>query len=274
MPREIRNWLRSPSGTAHWLWDEARFAAGVREEIQMRPGWMIKSHPAAYRCAYSLQDYDPEQVEEFDSFIREVTPGMVLFDIGAHFGLFSLAALHYGGPEAFAVAVDPSPIATRFMTIQARLNHLVDRFRIIEASVSDKDGWQEMIAVGVQASGYYVLPGKQDRGEATKTISVTLDQLVVDEKVKPTHIKIDVEGYEAAVLRGGRTLLSGESAPILFLELHNEIVSDAGEDPAETLSILKELGYTVYALSGTRISDEEILSKPLIRVVCRKSHNH
>ena len=81
----------------------------------MRPGWLITCHPAAYRCAYHLQINDPEQVLEFDNFIDNSFQGMVLFDVGAHFGLFSLAALHYGGPGSRAIAVDPSPIAVRFL---------------------------------------------------------------------------------------------------------------------------------------------------------------
>lgn len=83
---------------------------------------------------------------------------MILFDIGAHFGLFSLAALHYGGRDARAIAVDPSTVAVRFLKIQAGLNDAVDRLRIVEASVAAHTGRQDMVAVGVLANGFYVVP--------------------------------------------------------------------------------------------------------------------
>src|SRR4051794_32708229 len=109
IPRGIRNWVRSPTKSARWIWDEVRYASGQTQEVRVRPDWSLLCHPAAYRFAYYAQHADEEQVAEFDGFISTCRPGMVLFDIGAHFGLFSLAALHYGGIAARAVAVDPSP---------------------------------------------------------------------------------------------------------------------------------------------------------------------
>ena len=196
---------------------------------------------------------------------------MILFDIGAHFGLFSLACLHYGGPQARAVAVDPSPTAIRFLTVQAKLNQITDRLHIIQAAASDQIGWQSMVSVGVLASGYYVAPTKgHPASELSQTVSVTIDSMAEELKVTPTHIKIDVEGYEAAVLRGGRQILSRASAPILFIELHNEIVHQLGGNPAETLNLLRDYGYKTFTPDGLTIAGSEILSKPLIRIIARR----
>ena len=92
--------------------------------VQIRHGWSLVCHPAAQRFAYFAQNNDQDQIAEFDSFLREITPDAVLIDIGAHFGLFSLAVLHYGGPKAISVAVDPSPMAVRFIKTQAELNQV------------------------------------------------------------------------------------------------------------------------------------------------------
>jgi FkbM family methyltransferase len=271
VPRAVRNWARSPSVSARWAWDEVKFSSGVKKVIQMRPGWSLTCHPAAYRCAYFAQQSDPEQIAEFDCFINNSSAGMILFDIGAHFGLFSLASLHYGGPTARAVAVDPSPTATRFIAIQARLNRMTDRLHIIQAAVGEQTGRQSMVSVGVLASGYYVAP-KSDHpaSELSQAALVTLDSIADELKVIPTHIKIDVEGYEAAVLRGGRKILSQASAPILFIELHNEIVRESGGDPVESLILLRDYGYQTFTTDGLPIGDNEILSKPLIRLIAER----
>ena len=102
MPRRMRNWVRSPTRATRWVWNEALFGIGIRHRSEMRPGWFLVSHPSAYRFAYFAQQNDPDQVSEFDGFIDKCRPGMVLFDLGAHFGLFSLAALHYGGANSKA----------------------------------------------------------------------------------------------------------------------------------------------------------------------------
>ena len=87
------------------------------------------------------------------------TPGMVLFDLGAHFGLFSLAALHYGGANAQAVAIDASPVAERLIRIQAALNGVAERVTVIRACVCEHSGVRDMVAVGVLADGYFSAPG-------------------------------------------------------------------------------------------------------------------
>lgn len=158
---------------ARWLWDGVKFSLGKTSRVEMRPGWSIECHPTAYRCAYYAQNDDPEQAAEFDGFVNNLSPGAVLFDLGAHFGLFSLAALHYGGPTALAFAVDPSPVSVDFLNIQARLNHHQDRLCVIQAAVSDRVGSQGMLAAGVPASGYYVAPdANHPAGEQIETRSV------------------------------------------------------------------------------------------------------
>jgi FkbM family methyltransferase len=271
VPREVRNWLRSPIGSLGWAWAQAKYYAGGKSVLQIRPGWSLISHPAAFDFAYFAQSNDPDQVAEFDSFIREITDGAVLLDIGAHFGLFSLATLHYGGPTARAVAVDPSPLATGFIKKQAKLNDVSDRLQIVQAAVGNQIGWQPMISVGILSSGYFVQPSKDHpESELTQIPTTTLDKLAEDLALWPTHIKIDVEGQEFAVIEGGSKLLSHNNAPLLFIELHNEMVSKSGGSPGETLRLLRSFKYETFANNGERLNEREILDKPLIRIVAKR----
>jgi FkbM family methyltransferase len=269
-PRVLRNWLRSPGKSAEWVLNEAKYAAGVRREVEVRPGWRVRSHPSAYPYAYFNQTLDPEQAAEFDDFISACRPGMVLFDIGAHFGLFSLAALKFGGPDSLAVAVDPSPTAARMLKIQAKLNGAGERLQVVRAAVGERGGWQPMVATGVRGAGYFLAPSDHAGGELTRTRAVTLDQLAGDFGARPTHLKIDVEGAEASVLRGARSLLSRPGSPLVFIELHNEIVSARGDAPAETIEELKAHGYESFSAGGVPLSEASILSRPLIRITAAK----
>lgn len=270
-PRALRNWLRSPRKSAAWVLNEAKYAAGVRPEIEVRPGWRVRSHPSAYPYAYFNQTLDPEQAAEFDEFINACRPGMVLFDIGAHFGLFSLAALKFGGADSSALAVDPSPTAARIMRIQSRLNGAGGRMKVVRACVGERGGWLPMVATGVSGAGYFLSPSDHSGGELTPTPAVTLDQLAADFGARPTHLKIDVEGAEAAVLRGGRSLLARPEAPLVFIELHNEIVSARGDSPSEAVGLLKAFGYAKFSAGGSPVSEASILSRPLVRIVAGKT---
>jgi FkbM family methyltransferase len=267
VPRPLRNWLRSPSKSTQWLWDASRFYLGSTETLHLPPNWALICHPYAFRVAYQAQIADPEQREEFQNFVLQCSCNMFLLDIGAHFGIFSLAAAHFGGK---AIAIDPSPMATRMIARQATLNRLSDSIRIIQAAVTDKSGAVDMLSSGVFSDGYFKITQGRVKSELTRSQAITIDQLV-SQYGPPTHIKIDVEGQEAAVLRGGRKVLD-QYSPILFLELHNEMITSEGRDPNLTLNELVQLGYETFALDGDSLERDFILQNPLIRIVAARAN--
>src|SRR5262249_19806451 len=153
----------------------------------------------------------------------------------------------------------------------ARLNRVSDRLTALESSVGDRTGSQLMVAAGVLGAGYYVSPEKDHtRAELTLTPCTTLDGLAHKFQLRPTHVKVDVEGQELAVLRGSREILSRPDAPVLFLELHNQIVRSRQGDPGQTLDTLENLGYDTFTCSGIPLGRATILSGDLHRIVARK----
>ncbi|GAC1661049.1 MAG: hypothetical protein NVS9B4_12770 [Candidatus Acidiferrum sp.] len=180
---------------------------------------------------------------------------MLLFDIGAHFGVFSLAAAHFGGK---AVAADPSPIAARMIEVEAALNQCAGSIHILQTAVSEV-GAVSMLSSGVFSNGYF--QAAKGRSDTKETPATTIDQLTT-RFGKPTHIKIDVEGHEAEVLRGGRETLQ-RFAPLLFLELHNAIITSAGGDPVMVIQEVLSLGYELFGLDGQQ-APHDALTKPAI----------
>lgn len=244
LPRSLRNWARSPRATTALFWDELRHAAGLDIDVKMRPEWTVRAHPAALRQAYFAQLSDPDQVVELDRFITDLGADSCLLDIGAHFGLFSLAALHYGGASSRAVAVDPSPSAVKMMRLSARLNHCDDRIEIVQACVGAQEGVSEMVPVGVTGAGYYVQPQQGHVASDLRRVTMrTVDGLANEYGLRPTHLKIDVEGAEQADLWGATSTLTSVDAPKVYLELHCEILRDRGEDPKDVIATLKGFGY-------------------------------
>ncbi len=262
VPRTARNWLRSPSKTAEWLWDSARFYLGRTPTAPLLPDWRVRCHPHAYRVFVRDQIEDPEQGAEFRNFASHCADSMLLFDVGAHYGVFSLAAAHFGGK---AVAVDPSPSATRMIVLQASLNGLTDRIRILRAAVSDTSETLALVNAGVFSNGYFQVLRGRAKGDLTEVPALTLDQMAAEYGV-PSHVKIDVEGHEGAVLRGGRHVLR-EHSPILFLELHNEMVASQGGEPCGTLDELGRLGYATFSTCGGPVGRDAILARPIVRIV-------
>jgi FkbM family methyltransferase len=265
VPRVLRSSLRSPSTSAKWFWDSIQFSLGITKALNFPSGRSIICHPHAYHIFCAAQIDDPDQREEFRNFETHCSDRMMLFDIGAHYGVFSLAAALYGGN---AIAVDPSPMATQMIAIEIALNSCSDTVRVVQAAVSDINGVLNMLNSGIFSAGYFKVTKSRSRRDLTKTQALTIDQMV-DSFGVPTHIKIDVEGHEAAVLRGAKDTLCQHS-PDLFLELHNEMILADGGDPASSLDELAMVGYETYTFDGEVLSRHSILKKPIVRCVASK----
>src|SRR5207244_11021995 len=93
--------------------------------------------------------------------------GMVLLVVGAHFGVFTLAALRYGGEAARVVAIEPSAEARRVLEANVRLAGAADRVVILEAAAGDRDGEVAMLTTGPIAA-HYMIGVDQERPELTR----------------------------------------------------------------------------------------------------------
>ena len=154
------------------------------------------------------------------------------------------------------------------MIRQIALNDLTDKIRPVQAAASDMPGVLRVLDSGVFSDGYMKFVRERPIRELTEVPAVSIDTIAA-EYGAPTHVKIDVEGHEAAVLRGGRETLTRFS-PKLFLELHNHMITTDGLDPRAALDELDGLGYETFALDGSPIDRTRILQEPLIRIAANR----
>src|SRR5208282_2421275 len=126
-----------------------------------------------------------------------------------------------------------------------------------------KEGELELLSTGTFSNGYFQVVRGHPKKDLTHIPAMTIAQMV-DQFGAPTHIKIDVEGHEAAVLRGAASSLR-DISPTLFVELHNEMVLSNGGEPASALDEIARLGYDTFAVNGERIGRKAILDKSMIR---------
>jgi len=119
------------------------------------------------------------------------------------------------GSQGLIVSVEARPFNAMIANAQIALNR-ANNCKVLNAAASDKPG---TVLISDVSNGSIVPSGGID------TPAVTADQL--DAQFGPfTVLKIDVEGYEGAVLDGCRTIL--QRSPRLMLELHCPIVSRFG----------------------------------------------
>lgn len=267
VPRTIRNWLRTPAKTVHYVVDRAAYACGSLSEVPVTDGWSVKCHPAS-RSQFEVFRTDSSQSEELAAFFAFAHPGMRLLDVGAHHGFFTLAALRAGGAETKVVCIEPSSKALAVLRANMEANGASSRVQIINAALGESDGRLRMLTTGPAGADYLVVPAKP-RAD-TVAITVRTLQSVLDETgFKPTHVKLDIEGYELEVVQSATETLLGLK-PTLYLELHGAVLKARGKDPADVIANLRRAGYRLF-LSGKRPIDELMMAQQQFncRLVCR-----
>lgn len=162
--------------------------------------------------------------------------GSVVWDIGANCGIFTFGCL--AANEVVAVEADPflCDLLQRSVASNKSLN-----IKVVAGAASDMNGLAEFaIAARGRASNHLVsAEGRtQAGGERARLFvpTITLDGML-EHLTPPTFVKIDVEGAEAAVLRGAQALLRLHK-PTLYIE-----VGKAHE--AECKHLLNSAGYEV-----------------------------
>lgn len=187
-------------------------------------------------------------VAEMETFLRLTKGKRYLVDVGALFGVFSLAFTAQN-PGATAYAIEPSPWAFPVLERQAQANPelkiiLCDGFagEIPAFPVRCTRDWKHVVANLAYGDGE----------------TVTLPEEPIDEMgISDCDVmKVDVEAYECQVLRGARGLIK-RNRPLLFVECHLENLPDNGESRASLYALFGELGYRVTLLDGSPVETLE-----------------
>lgn len=195
-----------------------------------------------------------------------VRPGDFVVDVGAHVGTWTLLLASLVGPRGQVVAFEPyGPSAARARAAMLAAG-LGDRARIVEAAVGDRAGRAPLYA-GSDSMLRSLVPGTHAADTATEVAVTTLDELG-HHAVR--FLKIDTEGLELAVLRGGRALLAS-CDPSMLIELHAEQLAAQGSSSSAVFAELGAQGFTVFDL---RPEGFELHVEPLINERATPTTHH
>lgn len=199
---------------------------------------------------YWLGSYELRKRQAFESAI---TPGMVVYDIGANVGFYSLLAAHLVGIKGAVYAFEPLHRNVEFIQRHTELNRF-GNIEIYEAAVAEQHG-EALFDPGASIAMGHL----SDKG-TIRVRQVSLDELLAEgELLPPDVIKIDVEGAESAVVKGAQTLLQ-HFHPVIFLDTHGREAHDA------TLRLLQAFGYQFESLDSRDMAEtKELIARPLSR---------
>ncbi len=201
----------------------------------------IKYLYRAYRYRYKI---DPVEIAYI---LRNLHPGETAVDIGCHKGGYLYWMRKRVGKTGHCYAFEPQPNLYKYLT--GILSAFSYRNIVLENKGVSSTSGSFQLYIPKTASG--TSPGASlntpDPGnENTETVevkTVTLDTYFLERGIIPALLKIDVEGHEAEVLKGGAKLLS-QYRPRILMECESRHLG--GGSVMDIMRMLLDWGYRGY----------------------------
>jgi FkbM family methyltransferase len=198
-----------------------------------------------YWGIYYEVGYEPEVSGILEKLVRS---GDTIFDIGANFGWYSTMFAHHLGGSTQVYAFEPVPSTFERLNEHIKLNQLERWVIPNRIALGDQQGTTQMYVVRGRSHALASLSTQgEENYEAFNTPMQTIDSFVKEQQISNIHfIKIDVEGNELMVLKGGVNTLKSDHAPILMVEINNDTFSAFGYTALEVWNCLKDYGYDCF----------------------------
>jgi FkbM family methyltransferase len=199
--------------------------------------------------------------------------GMTVVEAGAHMGYVTLQAARAVGPSGRVFAFEANPRAVPLIERNLTANGLNEQVTVVPLALADVPGRHAFfLSGGGDTSSLHEPEGASERIEVTVT---ALDQWL-DPSVRVAVVKLDIEGGEAAALRGMReTLARAGPGLVVFAECNPSMLERSGSSTSELVEILQENGLDVRWIDesrgSTRPLDEADLSHGYVNLYCRRS---
>jgi FkbM family methyltransferase len=192
----------------------------------------LDSHVQVMRLGSCAKE--PETVAWIERCLRTED---TLFDVGANVGAYSLIA---GARGARVVAVEPSPTTFAALCRNIALNAFEDRITPVQCALGPRT---ELVRFGLASLD----PGAADHdGLSGGARALTVPCFRLDELQErfglpePNHLKVDVDGAEAAVLAGATMLLSNDKLRSILVEIDETEPASRGVS-----ALLTEFGFRI-----------------------------
>lgn len=225
------------------------FLGKIRSRIRRQSRLLVRFHGNLYACrlldVYMLLEIYRDGVY---GKIGRFTPknGDLVVDVGANIGEYSIMAAKMVGKKGKIIAFEPNPEAFWLLQENIKLNQL-ENIEAINKAVCSKPG-KIKIYRNLETNTMDSIKRTKTGQDYYIAKSVTLDKALESRK-GINVIKIDVEGAEYAVIKGG--MLTLKKKPRVIVELHSKILRN------RVFSLMAESGYDLVhedAVEGNHIA--------------------
>lgn len=178
-----------------------------------------------------------------------VRPGCTIFDVGANFGHYAITLAGATGRNCVVHAFEPFPPNTERLRTNVGLNHLDQIVHIHPMALSDSITSRTMTTRADNSGAAHL----NENGEGCPVKVTTLDSFCVEQGIaRLDFMKIDVEGQEEHMLRGGAETIR-KFEPVIQIELDPPKLLRAGSSVDRLVSLLADLRYDLLVPERTTL---------------------
>lgn len=173
-------------------------------------------------------------------------------DVGANFGYLScLAGSRIGNTgTGRVIAVEPNPKMLALLRKNISVNWSMAPIEVHECAASAEAGFVRLMVPDGHAANATISshPQTAETGRSFYVRAATVDDITAKQAVDV--LKIDVEGHEAAVLRGAQETIRRSPGITIVMEWSLIQMQEAGYSGSDVLKEIQSLGLCTYRLGG------------------------
>jgi FkbM family methyltransferase len=181
-----------------------------------------------------------EEFEDMAFLLHVLNEEDYFVDVGANAGSYTILAAGVRGSRV--CSIEPLPEGYKRLHQNVRLNELETLVDLRNVAVGHEAG-TIAFSDDLDTTRNHVLADGEETFDKIEVSVRTLDEIL--EGSRPTVLKIDVEGFETAVLQGGTSTLADESLHSVIIEL-NGSGSRYGYDESEIIRLMTEHCFKPY----------------------------
>lgn len=166
-----------------------------------------------------LESFGGGEAPVLERVLARLPEGAAVYDVGANVGLYTIFLAKKAGPQGAVVSFEPDGTNYSHLVENVSLNGLAT-VTCVQSALGEKAG-EGRLAQG-DIIGNYSLLTEPEPGLRATSVAIVSGDVYAEEKGLPVPylLKVDVEGFEYAVLQGLRRTLRNAACRAILIEVH------------------------------------------------------
>jgi FkbM family methyltransferase len=189
----------------------------------------------------------------------------VVLDVGGGQGMYAVVAGKAMAKGGTVLCFEPVPENQELIRRNIALNDLENTVVVSELALADSRGLATVYLAPGNSGGHSLSSGVARSTRSIQIQTETADRVILERQIPSVDLmKIDVEGFEDAVIAGAEATIES-SRPALLFELVPTIARDAGRDPSKTIELLEGVYNHFFLIDEVRSTMVRFPPRELVR---------